>query len=330
MLGRRITLGSKWSTTGPGVLGPVATRSAPTSWSRHCGWTLRCACQRDSSILALLRYVRAVKASDAAPTHTPAITKPSFTTPGMPQRRRGPGAGPTQGEVPTEGNAVGPCGAAPPFDVHHDDDGAIRILVEAKGAGVKTLSDKHIEQAENYASRQGLPWVLLTNGVAWQLYHLTFNEGEGIAHELAFEANLVEELAQDAESLWARLGLLTRASVKKGVLEDNWDQKKVLSPASVVRVLFHEDVLREVRRLLRKDADAMLDIQDVFKAVRDVISNEALANAGEARHREAQEAAPEGAAHRRYDRPDCDGRGRRGRHLPRRAGRPGSAGRYGG
>jgi hypothetical protein len=69
--------------------------------------------------------------------------------------------------------------------------------------------------------------------------------------------------------------------VKKGALEDFWEQKKVLSPASVVRVLFHEDVLREVRRLLRKDADAMLDIQDVFRAVRDVISNEALANAGD-------------------------------------------------
>lgn len=75
--------------------------------------------------------------------------------------------------------------------------------------------------------------------------------------------------------------MLAHGAVKKGVLEDFWGQKKVLSPASVVRVLFHEDVLREVRRLLRKDADAMLDLEDVFRAVRDVISNEALADAGD-------------------------------------------------
>ncbi len=64
-------------------------------------------------------------------------------------------------------------------------------------------------------------------------------------------------------------------------LEAFWAQKKVLSAASVVKVLFHEDVLRDVRRLLRKDAEAMLDIEDVFKAVRDVISKEALAEAGD-------------------------------------------------
>jgi predicted type IV restriction endonuclease len=160
-------------------------------------------------------------------------------------------------------------------------DGTIRLLVEAKAAGVKALAEKHIEQAENYSSRQGLTWVILTNGVEWQLYHLTFNEGEGIAHELAFQANLVDELASDAEGLWSKLSLLDRANLKKGALEDFWGQKKVLSAASVVRVLFHEEVLREVRRLLRKDADAMLDIEDVFRAVRDVISNEALAQAGD-------------------------------------------------
>jgi hypothetical protein len=48
-----------------------------------------------------------------------------------------------------------------------------------------------------------------------------------------------------------------------------------------VKVLFHEDVLRDVRRLLRKGAEAMLDLEDVFKAVRDVVSKEALAEAGD-------------------------------------------------
>jgi predicted type IV restriction endonuclease len=157
-------------------------------------------------------------------------------------------------------------------------DGSVRLLVEAKAASLKGLSAKHIEQAENYASRLGLPWVLLTNGIEWSLFHLTFNEGEGIAHDLAFEANLVEN---DAEALWAKIGLIERGAIKKGLLEDFWAQKKVLSPASVVRVLFNEEVLRVVRRLLRKDSEAMLDIEDVFKAVRDVVSKEALADAGD-------------------------------------------------
>lgn len=78
-------------------------------------------------------------------------------------------------------------------DVALKVDGTIRLLVEAKAAGVKTLAEKHIEQAENYSSRLGMNWVLLTNGVEWRLFHLTFNEGEGITHDLAFEANLIDD-----------------------------------------------------------------------------------------------------------------------------------------
>jgi hypothetical protein len=160
-------------------------------------------------------------------------------------------------------------------------EGAVRVLVEVKAAGVKALVDKHIEQAESYAAHSGLPWVLLTNGVEWRLYHLTFNQGEGIAHDVAFEVKLVDDIEAKPEAIWAKLEMLSRAGVKKGALEEFWSQKKVLSPTSVVRVLFGEDVLRLVRRELRKDSEVMLDIQDVFGAVRDVISKEALAEAGE-------------------------------------------------
>jgi hypothetical protein len=123
--------------------------------------------------------------------------------------------------------------------------------------------------------------VLLTNSIDWQLYHLTFNEGEGIVHELAFAANLIDEVEKNPEALWGKLANLSRAAVKKGALEDFWFQRKVLSPSSVVRVLFHEDVLKLVRRALRKEAEAMLDLEDVYRAVRDIISKEALAEAGD-------------------------------------------------
>lgn len=160
-------------------------------------------------------------------------------------------------------------------------EGAIRILVEAKSAGQLALSEKHIEQAENYASRSGLQWVLLTNGVLWRLYHVTFAEGEGINHDLAFEVNLLEEIEKDAKALWSRIGLLHRVAVKKGELETYWQHRKALSPTAVVKVLLREDVLKYIRRELRREAGLMPELKDVFAAVRDALSKEALAEAGE-------------------------------------------------
>jgi len=168
-------------------------------------------------------------------------------------------------------------------DIALKPDGTVRILVEAKAASVVTLRDKHIEQAENYASRAGIPWALLTNGVEWRLYHLTFAEADGIAHELAFTVNLMEDLTGDPEGVWSKLSLLRPDAVTRGNLDEFWAQKKALRPAAVVRAVFDPSVLRRLRRELNREAPARLDLQDVFNALRDVLSKEALLEAGDLR-----------------------------------------------
>ena len=160
-------------------------------------------------------------------------------------------------------------------------EGIPRFLVEAKAASIKGLQDKHIEQAENYASRAGIKWVVLSNGIEWRLYHLTFNEGEGIAHDVAFEINLIDELETQIVPLWEKISLLSRDSVVRDALEEYWSQKKALSPASVVKALFMQDVLLVVRRELNRNAPARLELEDVFNAIRDILSKDALLDAGD-------------------------------------------------
>ena len=160
-------------------------------------------------------------------------------------------------------------------------DGTVRLLVEGKAAGIKGLVDKHIEQAENYASKAGIRWVALTNGIEWKLYHLSWAENEGITHDLAWQANILDEIEPDAEDLWEKLCLLSRSSVARGLLDEYWERKKALSPGSVVRVLFCEEVLTAIRRELNRNAPARLEMEDVFNAVRDTLSKEALLEAGD-------------------------------------------------
>lgn len=160
-------------------------------------------------------------------------------------------------------------------------DGAVQILVECKASGLKGLVDKHIEQAENYASRSGVRWVLLTNAIEWKLYHLTFAEAEGIVHDLAFEMNFLQELEDDPQAVWEKLSLFNRNSISKGLLEEYWQERKALGPASMVRALFTQEVLSVLRRELRREAKAILDMEDVAAAVRDVLSKEALMEAGD-------------------------------------------------
>ncbi len=168
-------------------------------------------------------------------------------------------------------------------DIALKPDGEVRVLVEAKAASVVRLRDKHIEQAGNYAARAGIPWAVLTNGMEWRLYHLTFAEGEGIAHELAFSLDLSDDLARNPADVWAKLSLLAPRAITAGSLDDYWTTRKLTRPGAVVRALFTYDVLARIRQELNIGTTARLELQDVFDALRDVVSKDALMEAGELR-----------------------------------------------
>ena len=147
-------------------------------------------------------------------------------------------------------------------------DGKVRFLVEVKSAGT-ILRDRHIEQAQQYASQGNIRWVVLTNGVTWKLYHLTFDEG--IDYELGFELDLETEPIKKSSEL---LSVLHRQSILKGELQNFWEKRSALSPESIGKVLFHEDILRLLRRNLRKQSGLLMDEEDLGRAIQNMLSPE--------------------------------------------------------
>lgn len=160
-------------------------------------------------------------------------------------------------------------------DVALKVDGTTRVLVEAKSAAT-TLRDRHIEQAQSYAANSNIRWVLLTNGVAWNLYHLTFEEG--IEATLAFSIDLSHgEVVDEAAE---RLALLHRQSVKKGDLDEYWDHRVALGAASIGRALFTEECLRFIRREIRRREGVLIDEEDLAKAIHEMLCGEAREQIG--------------------------------------------------
>jgi len=163
-------------------------------------------------------------------------------------------------------------------------EATIRFLVEIKAAGV-TLRDRHIEQAERYAAEGNIRWVLLTNGVVWHLYHLSFEEG--IEYERAFVVDFSKDPIDKAAKF---LGLLHRKSIRKGELEEFWQHRIALSPESVGKALFTYEVLRFIRREIRKWEGILIDEEDLAKAIHDMFSTEARERIGPLRIRRKRKA----------------------------------------
>lgn len=172
-------------------------------------------------------------------------------------------------------------------DVALKVDGVVRLLVEAKAAGV-VLRDRHIEQAQSYASRNNFQWVLLTNGVCWNLYHLTFEEG--IEYERAFAVDLsVLEQFNESASL---LSVLHRVAIKKGEHEGFWQKRRALGSASIGRALFQEGVLRLLRREIRRNEGLLIDSEDLAKALHGMFSLEAREQIGPVKIRRKRTRSP--------------------------------------
>lgn len=173
------------------------------------------------------------------------------------------------------------------IDIALKIDGVTKLLVEVKAAGV-TLRDKHIEQSQMYASRNNFRWVLLTNGIAWNLYHLTFEEG--IEYERVFSVDLAED---DLDSAAGQLGILHRNAIRKNEHEEFWSRQAALNPASIGRALFQEIVLLLIRREIKRKEGVLIDPEDLTVALHDMLSQEAREQIGppRIRRRRARRAA---------------------------------------
>jgi len=159
-------------------------------------------------------------------------------------------------------------------------DGRIRLLIEIKAAN-QQLRDRHIDQAQSYAAQNNYQWVVLTNGVDWHLYHLTFDEG--IEYERAFTVSLAEKA--DFEQAAQCLSILHKQSIRSGELEEFWEKTAALDSSSIGKALFNEDVLRRIRREIRRETGLLIDPEDLAKAIHEMLSVEAREKIGPLRIR---------------------------------------------
>jgi predicted type IV restriction endonuclease len=154
-------------------------------------------------------------------------------------------------------------------------NGEVEFLVEVKRAGLN-LRGKHIEQASHYASQAGIPWVVLTSGGYWQLYHLTFDEG--IQCDLIWSIDILEDNIKETAP---KLALLHRKSVIKGELDDHYLKFETLSAKSILQAIFQENVIRMISSHLKKMSGIRIGPEDLAKSIKDMISKETWEEIGD-------------------------------------------------
>ena len=126
--------------------------------------------------------------------------------------------------------------------------GRLEYLIEVKAIG-HDLKDQHINQAVTYAAKEGVRWVVLTNGINWQV-HRVLVDGLVTSDEIVnftFTELSARKLA-DLETLY----LLCKRGLSKDLMQDFFDKQQACNKFTIGALLISNEVATLVRRKLRK------------------------------------------------------------------------------
>lgn len=135
------------------------------------------------------------------------------------------------------------------------------ILVEMKGPTVR-LTQNHLLQVSAYAMQLGIEWVVLGNGLVWQLFHIS--RTTPLEEDPVFECDLSEGAKQETVE---KLCALTREYVIRGEPRKIYEKVQAVRPQNLLRSLYSEPVLSEMRRSLKASTGYKADIDELQELI---------------------------------------------------------------
>ena len=158
----------------------------------------------------------------------------------------------------------------------------LQFLVEVKAIGLD-LKESHLRQAVNYGVNQGVQWVVLTNGVRWELHRIRFEKP--VKHELVSSFDFLDlkpKKHEDQETLF----LFSREGIDKSAREDYYERVKSVNRFVFGNIVLSDPVVTLIRREVKKLSKGLkLDKSEVDTILRkevlkrDVIEGEEAAKA---------------------------------------------------
>jgi predicted type IV restriction endonuclease len=143
----------------------------------------------------------------------------------------------------------------------------VKAFIEVKRC-TTALNQRHLRQVEMYAVNEGVEWLILTNGVEWQVYHLL--PGLPVTIDRVLDVNLLDDSVPQSKKV-DDLFYLTRESFKRHQIDDVWKASAATAPDRLAQVILSEPVLAEARKELRRRTGQSIDAADLGRVLRESV-----------------------------------------------------------
>lgn len=148
-------------------------------------------------------------------------------------------------------------------------DDKIQYLLEVKAIGI-ALKESHLRQAVDYGANHGVQWVVLTNGIVWELHRIRFERP--IDHDLVSSFNFLEVAPKQSEDQH-KLFLLSRRGLGKSVREKYFERIQSVNRFTIGALVLSDAITNAIRRDIRKLAPG---IKIDTKEIQEILADEVL------------------------------------------------------
>jgi predicted type IV restriction endonuclease len=144
----------------------------------------------------------------------------------------------------------------------------IEYLIECKAVGID-LKDNHLRQAIGYGANKGIQWIILTNGIEWQVHKLKFEQP--IQCELVAKFNM-NEISLKNERDIQKLAIITKEGVEKGFRGELYDKIQCVNKFVIGQLILNEPVISTIRKEIKKLSDGInVDEGEIISLLKDNI-----------------------------------------------------------
>lgn len=148
-------------------------------------------------------------------------------------------------------------------------DNSPKILIEVKAIGTTRLEEKHAKQATNYGINENIPWVVLTNGIVWNIYHVI---ADGKAKPKISNIGSFDLLEQSYDDMENAMYALCKEGIKKSAIEELKEHHAAVNKYHIASLLTSEEVLKVLTREIKRSAkNIKIKIEDVKSVIREEI-----------------------------------------------------------
>lgn len=154
-----------------------------------------------------------------------------------------------------------------------------QYLIECKAIGTD-LKEAHLRQAIGYGANKGIQWIILTNGLDWQIYRLRFEQP--IAWDMVARFDLLSVSLKNDRDV-EKLITVTKEGVEKGAREDLYEKTQCVNRFVAGALILSDAVVSVLKREFRKLADGIsIEDSEVVSLLREGVLRRDLLDGEEA------------------------------------------------